>query len=70
MLDAKLGSVVQRLYWIIINASKAKTGYTIDMDGQKRKGKQSLITHLGFLKRIGDVATGTRSDNESILEKI
>ena len=39
------------------------------MDGKKAK-KQSLKPHLGFLKRIGDVATGARSDTKSILENI
>ena len=36
----------------------------------KKAKNQSLKPHLGFLKRIGDVATGARSDTESILENI
>ena len=36
----------------------------------KKAKKQSLTPLLGFLKHIGDVATGARSETESILENI
>ena len=60
---------------LALQETALNTYYTLKLVTQstwtdKKAKKQSLTPHLGFLKRIGDVATGARSDTESILENI